>query len=156
MELRMMRLVVLVLTLIMAGAVLAANDVSVANPDGRIQFRLSLSDKGRLQYSVNFRDKPAIETSAMGITVDGVNLGETAEIGQIEPYKVNETYAWNGVKSTAVDNCNGAKIAVTHRPSRTAYTLEVRAYNDGIAFRHIVPGEGSRVPDEATEFRFAK
>ena len=152
----MIREAVLVITLMMAGPVLAASDVNVASPDGRIQFRLSLSDKGRLQYSVNFREKPAIETSALGITVNGVNLGEGAQIGQVEPYKVNETYPWNGVKSTVVDNCNGAKIAMTHRQSRTAYTLEVRVYNDGIAFRHIVPGEGSRVPDEATEFRFAR
>jgi len=45
------------------------------------------------------------------------------------------------VHSTAVDHSNGVKIGVTHRRSRTAYTIEVRAYNDGIAFRHIVPGE---------------
>jgi len=31
--------------------------------------------------------------------------------------------------------------------------VEVRAYNDGIAFRHVAPGEGTRVPDEATAFR---
>jgi alpha-glucosidase len=66
---------------------------------------------------------------------------------------VNEKYPWYGVHSTAVDHSNGVKIAVTHRSSRTAYTVEVRAYNDGIAFRHVVPGEGTRVPDEATVFR---
>jgi len=26
--------------------------------------------------------------------------------------------------------------------------------NGGIAFRHLVPGEGTRVPDEATAFHF--
>ena len=28
----------------------------------------------------------------------------------------------------------------------------VRVFDDGIAFRCVVPGEGSRVPDEATAF----
>jgi alpha-glucosidase len=112
-----------------------------------------LDEKGGLQYSVTFRGKPFIESSALGISVDGANLGLGVEIGPAEPYKVHETYPWNGVKSAAVDNCNGLKIAMTHRQSRTAYTLEVRAYNDGIAFRHVVPGEGTRVPDEATAFR---
>jgi alpha-glucosidase len=37
-------------------------------------------------------------------------------------------------------------------PSKTNYTLDVRAYNDGIAFRYIVQGNGSRVPDEGTTF----
>ena len=133
----------------------AANDVNLASPDSRVQFRLSLDDKGRLQYSVTFREKPVIQTSALGISVDGVNLGDGVEIGKADPYSVNESYPWNGVKSTAVDRCNGVRIAMMHRQSRTAYTLEVRAYNDGIAFRHMVPGEGTRVPDEATAFRLS-
>ena len=78
----MIRVAALALTLAMAGPVLAASDVNVASPDGRVQFRLFLSDKGRLQYSVTFRAKPAIETSALGISVNGVNLGDGAEIGQ--------------------------------------------------------------------------
>ena len=131
----------------------AADSVVLASPDGGVQFRLSLGGSGRLQYSVSFKSKPVIPNSAIGITVDGVNLAEGVDLGKIEKYEVNETYPWNGVHSTAVDRCNGVKIGVTHRPSRTAYTLEVRAYNDGVAFRHLVPGEAARVPDEATVFQ---
>jgi alpha-glucosidase len=131
----------------------AADDVVLASPDGNVQFRLSLDSEARLRYSVAFREKPVIGTSAIGITVDGVNLAEGVELGKADQYKVNQTYPWNGVHSTAVDHSNGVKIGVTHRRSRTAYTVEVRAYNDGIAFRHIVPGEGTRVPDEATVFQ---
>src|SRR5262249_29638840 len=37
--------------------------------------------------------------------------------------------------------------------SRTRYVVEVRAFNDGIAFRYIVAGDARpRVPDEATVF----
>ena len=52
----------------------------------------------------------------------------------------------------ATDNCNGAKLSMRHNASKTDYVLDVRAYNDGIAFRFVVPGSGSRVPDEATAF----
>ena len=149
----MLRVATVAVLLCLAVPVWAANEVNLASPDARVQFRLLLDEKGGLQYAVTFRGKPAIESSALGIRVDGANLAEGVEIGKAEPYRVNETYPWNGVKSTAVDNCNGLKIAMTHRQSRTAYTLEVRAYNDGIAFRHVVPGEGTRVPDEATAFR---
>lgn len=31
----------------------------------------------------------------------------------------------------------------------------MRAYNDGVAFRHLVPGTGNRVPDESTAFQIA-
>ena len=137
----------------LASQLTAADSVVLASPDGGVRFRLSSDNDGRLRYSVDFKGKDVIPASAIGITVDGVNLAEGVDLGKTDPYKVDETYAWNGVHSTAVDHCNGVKIAVTHRRSRTAYTLEVRAYNDGIAFRHVVPGEGTRVPDEATVFR---
>lgn len=85
--------------------------------------------------------------------VDGVNLSRDVEAGQVDFYAVDETYPWYGIKSTAVDRCRGVRIPLTHRESGTRYTLEVRAYDDGVAFRHVVPGEGRRVPDETTAFR---
>jgi alpha-glucosidase len=52
-----------------------------------------------------------------------------------------------------VDHCNGARVSLRHAASKTNYTLEVRAFNDGAAFRYIVPGNSKlRVPDEATVF----
>jgi alpha-glucosidase len=131
----------------------AAEDVIVGSPDGRVQFKLSVSDQGRLQYAATFKQKPVVETSAIGILVDGVDLADGVQPGKVDRYQLNETYPWYGNHSTAADNCNGARVSLIHVRSRTAYTLEIRAYNDGIAFRHIVPGEGARVPDEATSFR---
>jgi alpha-glucosidase len=131
----------------------AAADVTVASPGGRVQFVLSTNTQGHLQYTVKFQSKSMIDASNLGIVVDGADLADGAQIGAAETYKVDETYPWRGAHSTAVNRCNGVKIALTHPKSKTAYTLEVRAYDDGIAFRHLVPGQGDRTPDEATEFR---
>lgn len=131
----------------------ATADVTVASPDGRVRFVLSSNAQGHLQYTVTFSSKNIIEPSLVGIVVDKVDLADGAQVGTAENYKINESYPWYGVKSTAVDNCNGARVAVTHPKSKTAYTLEVRAYDDGVAFRHLVPGSGARTPDEATVFR---
>ena len=84
--------------------------------------------------------------------VDGVELCRDSTITKIERYRVFEKYPARGVHSTASDNCNGAKISLRHTASKTDYVLDVRAYNDGIAFRYVVPGSGSRVPDEGTAF----
>jgi alpha-glucosidase len=44
-------------------------------------------------------------------------------------------------------------IELEDTQTKTLYTLECRAFNDGVAFRFIVPGENvTRIPDEATEF----
>ena len=130
----------------------AVADVTVASPDGKVQFVLSSNAQGHLQYKVTFNAKNIFDPSALGIVVDRVDLADGAQIGASEAYRVNETYPWYGVHSTAVNNCNGAKVAVKAKTG-APYTLEIRAYNDGIAFRHLVPGQGARTPDEATVFR---
>jgi len=131
----------------------AAADVTVASPDGKVRFVLSSSAQAHLQYTVTFNSKNIIEPSPLGIVVDGADLADGAQIGTADSYKINETYPWYGPHSTAADNCNGAKVALTHPKTTTSYTLEIRAYNDGVAFRHLVPGQGARTPDEATVFR---
>jgi alpha-glucosidase len=133
----------------------AADAVSVNSPDGHIQFRVVLDKQGSLTYAVTLRAKPAIETSPLGIVVDGVNLTQGVQVGRTDRYKVNETYSWHGVHSTIAVRASGVRIALAHEKSGARYTLETRAYNDGIAFRFIVPGAigKSRVPDEATTFR---
>src|SRR5262249_43911687 len=81
------------------------------------------------------------------------NLGQDVAIKHNDHYHVDEVYAIRGVHSQAINRCNGAKIALTQQATRTTYTLEVRAYNDGVAFRWLVPGDKlSRTPDEATAF----
>ncbi|MGD0410615.1 MAG: glycoside hydrolase family 97 catalytic domain-containing protein [Verrucomicrobiota bacterium] len=130
----------------------AVADVTVASPDGHVRFVLSSSAQGHLAYTVTFNGKNIIDPSLVGIVVDKVDLAAGAVIGAAETYKVNETYPWWGAHSTATNSCNGAKVAMTHPKSSTSYTLEIRAYNDGVAFRHLVPGTGARVPDEVTEF----
>lgn len=91
--------------------------------------------------------------SRMVMKVDEVDLGQNVEIGRVETYRTNERYASRGVHSEAIDHCNGARVSLRHPASNTNYTLEIRAYNDGGAFRHIIPGNDRlRIPDEATVF----
>jgi alpha-glucosidase len=135
-----------------AGAV--ADAVTVTSPSGNLSVAIS-SNGGRLSYSVTFDKRPLIESSPVGIIVDDVDFGQAAVLGRSDRYRRNETYPWYGVHSTVRDRANGAKIAVRHEKTDSPYTLDVRAYDDGAAFRLIVPGPADkrRVPDEATAFR---
>jgi alpha-glucosidase len=144
-----------ILALILSGAAAgraAADEVRVAGPDGLVQFKLSLRD-ARLHYEVAFRDKPVIEPSPLAVTVDGVDITEHAALGDAKRYRVDETYPWRGVHATAANRCAGATVHLSHPASRTSYTLDVRAFNDAVAFRTVIDGAGGpRVPDEATRF----
>jgi len=117
----------------------------LSSPNGAIELGLR-ADSARLTYNVTFHDRPVIESSALGMLVDGVNLGEEATLGDGESYHGNDHFPSRGVHAEAAERFQGARIAVGQN------ILDVRAFDDGIAFRWVVPGAGRRVPDEATAF----
>jgi alpha-glucosidase len=129
------------------------NDVKVSSPNGKVQFQLVAQDPKGLSYRVTFKSNPIIDPAQLGIIIDDVDLGKNAEVVKVETYRINETYQSLGIHSRALNRCNGTKIGVKHSASATSYTIEVRAFNDGIAFRHIVFGNNKqRTPDEASTF----
>jgi len=116
-----------------------------------------------LTYAIALDKDAVVERAPVGVVVDGRNLADRAEILRAEPYKVDEKYSWYGVHDPAVSRCNGSRVALvgsnpnarTPRGS-TPWFLDLRACDDGAAFRYVVPGAAGvvRRPDEATAFRF--
>ena len=127
----------------------AADVLTLTSPSGQVRFHLTAGD--RLEYSVTLRDQPAIEPSPLGIVIDGDNLAQGARPGKPAPYRVNDRYPWYGNHSTAASRCNGARLPLVK--GAVPWTFDVRACDDGVAFRFVVPGAGIRIPDEATAFR---
>ena len=130
--------------------------ITIASPDGRIKFELDLRSGNRLVYRVTMKGRSVIERSRLGIIVDGVNLGDGAALGAVARTQKDEKYRTRGVHAFATNRYNGAAIALTHEPSGTKYSVETRVFDDGIAFRYVVPGSpaAQRTPDEATIFNF--
>jgi len=126
----------------------------LTSPNGLISFDLTRDSSRRLTYSVSLGGTVVIEPSRAGIVVDGKDLGDGAELGRAQSYAVDETYSWYGVHANAVNRCRGSRVAL--RSAGTPWLLDVRACDDGAAFRYVVPGEANatRTPDEATTFRF--
>ncbi len=146
------KLPVLVVLFVAASSCLAFADAWVASPNGLVQFRL-LPGRDRLNFAVSARTNLIIEPSVMEFTVDGVDLAEGVEVGAPERYRISGTYPCLGAHARATNRCNGARFALRHLKTGTACTLEVRAFDDGVGFRFLVPGgQTARVPDEATTF----
>jgi alpha-glucosidase len=134
-----------------ANHVVAAEDEAlISSPDGSIQFHVT--SKGGVSYEVNFKGKPVIEKSRMVFSVDGNELTAAPAMGETKNYRMNDTYPCRGVHSVATNNCNGEVIAL--KAGEANFSLEVRAFNDGVAYRFIAPAESGqcRVPDEASTF----
>jgi alpha-glucosidase len=129
-----------------------SDDVRVTSPDGRIAFELLTADPSRVRYRVTFNGVVAIESSPFGIVVDDVDLGQGARAGNVTSYRLRETYTWRGVHSRAVNEYDGSSIDLRHDASGASYEFEVRVFDNGVAFRSLVPGAGRRVVDESTVF----
>jgi alpha-glucosidase len=127
-------------------------DRVVLSPTGEIVFHLHAELEGRLRYDVTFGTHAVIERSRLGIVVDGIDLGAAARVERVERYEINDKYPTRGVHSVAVNHCNGAKFWFVVADTGKRLALDVRAFDNGIAFRHIVPGDGTRTPDAAIEF----
>ena len=131
--------------------------LTVSSPDGRIKFDVTLRSGNRLAYRVTRNGRAVIETSRLGIVVDGVNLGDGVTLGASERGRHDERYRTRGWHAMATNRYHSATLALTHEPGGSRYSLEVRAFDDGVAFRYVVPAAGGgagRVPDEATGFSF--
>ena len=118
---------------------------------------------GQLAYRVAFRGQPVIEWSNLGLLIEGAPaLGPAVRIESSQPSSQDET--WTSVQGKANPIRNHYN-AVTVQTVETAaggrrLVMEARAYDDGVAFRYMVPEQPSvkelRILNESTQFRFSK
>jgi alpha-glucosidase len=129
--------------------VVAAHGAELRSPNGELRLTV-FAEADTLRYKVEFRSQPVIESSPIVFMVDGVDLVSAPKLAGSETYEINERYPWRGVHSTASNHCRGIKIEVK---GKVDHLFEARVFNDGLAFRHILPGnDTARVPDESTTF----
>ena len=128
-------------------------EVQVASPDGKIKFTI-LPSAERLTFTVTMGNTVVIEPSPIVMKLDGYDLSSGVVFDNLEHYSIDESYPWYGASSLAVNRSNGVKLSLTHDLSFTSYTLEIRVFNDGVAYRHVIPGEenASRALDEYSTF----
>ena len=131
--------------------------ISVASPNAAIRLELSVRSQNRLSYRITMNDRPVVELSRAGIIVNGINLGDGVSVTGVEPTRHDERYRTRGVHSIAIDRYNGTTVRLLHEATGTRYSMEIRTFDDGVAFRFVVPAANAtdtRVPDEATVFNF--
>ena len=168
------------LALFAAGTLAAqTNDkisVKVTSPNGQISLLLydagaamSGGDQaaagtppaGDLRYAVEFHGRRLMETARLGLELVGQPaLGPGMRLTATEPESVDETYTIPvGKTSTVRDHYNGVRAEFEDAGGHKL-TVEVRAFDDGVAFRYLVPEQPAlkqvKIANELTEFAYAK
>ncbi len=152
--------VALLLSLVSAAASVAAQSpLQVASPNGQIVFVLSSGTA--LGYSISFRGKPLIDPSELGLDLQGQpTLGPSMHTAGAKPGSTDENYTIPVGKTKNVRDHYNSLVADFEGEGGTKLSVEVRAFDDGVAFRYIVPDQPSishvRITGERTQFRYSK
>jgi alpha-glucosidase len=127
--------------------------VALTSPDGRVELEV-LPNAERLTVAARMDGRSVLEPSPVQMSVDGFDLGAGLIWGRLETYEVDESFQWHGAHATARARGRGARLFLTSDRGQIPFTFELRVFDDGIAYRHVVPGdEGAvRVPDERSAF----
>jgi alpha-glucosidase len=150
------------------------NSVRVASPNDQIVLILSTwpakpepsADPRRspvdgLRYSVEFHGKRLFEESALGLKLEGqAPLGSGMRQVNVKKGSADESYTIPvGKTSTVRDHYNSARADFQDAGGRKL-SVEVRAYDDGVAFRYVLPEQPAfkqvGIEHELTEFRYSK
>ena len=150
----------------------------VKSPDKKISFSFKVDDKQNLVYKISVKGKDVVDWSETGFIIDDMEDQYTeltpisrSRLFKDKPKKIN--YKWTPIwgKRSVVKGSYSTKT-FTCLSQKTTYTsLEVRVYNEGVAFRcapviysashlptYLKQVESGMFPEkykEHTEFNFA-
>ena len=143
---------ILIAALVDAGA--AADFAAVATcaaPGGKVQVEVGTDATGHLAWRLEAAGKQVIGVSQAGVLVAGDDSGAGAKIGKPARRSINRRFPWRGPETERRERCRVAEFPV--QSGGQAWTFEVRAFDDGAAYRCRLPGQGKRrVTGEAATF----
>src|SRR5450759_4455440 len=161
-------LALVLLTVVTASA--QTGPVVLQSPNGALEISFATvrgqsvqAAGGQLAYRVALRGQPVIEWSNLGLAVEGAPaLGPAVRIESSQTASQDETWTPVAGKANPIRNHYNAVTVQTVETAANGRRLvmEARAYDDGVAFRYVVPEQPSvkelRILNESTQFRFSK
>ncbi len=142
----------------------AGEPLSVSSPNGRIELKVFNAANGQKlsqpDFQIRFRGRTLV-AGELGLNVQGGNLFENAVLKNSSRRHADSTYALPSGKSNPVrDHFSELTLDLETRAGlvRKAQVI-FRVYDDGVAFRHVVPQqpgvESIEITDEPNRFHLA-
>lgn len=131
----------------------SANEISVTSPDSKYEMKVFDKDN-YLWFTVSYENKTIIYPSVLGINGNG-EWKEGIQVGNARSSTVNDTWIpVYGERSVVRNHYNSSMIDLSHPSNpRRRLQLEIRVYNEGVAFRYHFPGgEYLHITSEYTQY----
>ena len=130
----------------------SCKEVVIQSPDKR--YKMSITEKnGNIFYSVKWNNKEKISYSIIGIRAN-TNWLDSLYIDNIDYYSKDTTWIpVYGERNIIRDNYSEYKFLIGKKNVNDKLILDVRAYNEGIAFRYCFTGnQYLKIKEEYTEY----
>ncbi len=124
-------------------ALSAPAEVTVRSPNGKITTTLTQDSGGRLVYSIEFNGRQVLAPSPIGVIVDGIDYGAGDEMGKAVIRRFREHFPWRGRMSEVRERGRSARVHLRNH-SGAGWELDLRCFNDAVAWRAVIPGLGVR------------
>ncbi|HTM82293.1 glycoside hydrolase family 97 protein [Asticcacaulis sp.] len=134
-------------------AAAAAAQIVVSSPDGSVKFRLADDGAG---YAAYRRNEEVVSGSQLGLQLSNAPAFSHLVLVKRTPQNENVTHALTATKAdTARDYFNGELLSFRENDgAHREISIEVRVYNEGVAWRYILPGGAAvSLAGETTEYR---
>lgn len=114
-----------------------AKDFRVSSPNGRITATVTL-DGGKLSYTVHKDGRLLVAPSPLGLKASNVDLTHGLSLLFSDTVVIDTPYSLPvGKQSQYRDHCH--MLAVGTEKSSLRQTVQFRLYDDGFAFRYVIP-----------------
>jgi hypothetical protein len=113
---------------------------------GTIEVSISRSED-RLLLSVRNTNRVIVDGVTLGIRADGITLGGGSDVTRIERAEVREAFWMATGKSSGAHSAihQELRLSLRDRETRRNWGIVVRAMDDGVAFRYVLPSDADAV-----------
>jgi alpha-glucosidase len=138
----------------------AAEPITLAAPDGRASVTVDDTGADGPTWRATWRGRAVLAPSRLGFQLEmGDRIGPAMRIVAVRRSEGADRYTLSGSRSSVNDSYRMAEIDMAEPgASGRHFTLQVRAYDDGVAMRYRIatqPGMTQlRIQGELTEFAF--
>ena len=146
--------------LVLAAALAGAQTIS--SPDKNLTLTFALSAKGEPTYVLNYKKKPVIKTSKLGLDLKkGTDMLEGFTVTGTKQATFDETWSpvW-GEQKNIRNNYNELLVTLAQPSEKGRYiNIRFRVFNDGLGFRYEFPEQKDLdyfvIKEEKTQFALA-
>ncbi|MFY7741784.1 MAG: glycoside hydrolase family 97 protein [Flavobacterium sp.] len=128
------------------------------SPNNQLELKVGVNKIGRPYYTLNYKNKPIIQTSFLGLTLKQTNtLAADFEIKNHAIKTVNEK--WNpvlGEQKEITNHYNELTVELLQKPTQRKMNIVFRLFDEGLAFRYEIPIQEKLnyfvISDEVSQF----